>query len=68
MVRAFVPQSFPGHVETNTDHPPQNNENTNPVPPPIENELHEETAGVFGNLIYDETGGGNDGRVKILGG
>lgn len=68
MVRAFVPQSFPGNIETNTNFPPQHESTIAPLPPVIDHELHEETLGVFGNIIYDETGGGNDGQVEISGG
>lgn len=36
-----------------------------PLPPGIDNELIEEVAGVFDNMIYNETGSGNDGQVQI---
>jgi len=35
------------------------------APPEFDNELIEEVATVFDNLIYDESGGGNDGFVLI---
>lgn len=39
---------------------------TGSPPPPKEFvELVEETTGVFENMIYNETGGGNDGNVII---
>lgn len=36
-----------------------------PPPPTADFEVIEEVATVFDNLIYNETGGGNDGQVVI---
>ncbi len=36
-----------------------------PLPPGFDDELIEEVAGVFDNMIYNETGSGNDGKVLI---
>lgn len=40
---------------------------TSPAPPPavLDFELVEETVGVFQNLIYNESGGGNDGQIVV---
>lgn len=62
MVRAYLPQSFPNDLETNTDYPPQGSE-FGAAPSIGSNELHEETGGVFGNLIYNN--GSESGNVKI---
>lgn len=68
LVRVFLPQVFPRSISTNTNNAPQG-ENVSPVIPPIiDKEVIEESLGVFDNMIYNETGGGNDGRVNILGG
>lgn len=68
MVRAYLPQLFPNNIESNTTNPPQGSIEIPPIPPTIDKEVVEEVATVFDNLIYNETGGGNDGRVDILGG
>jgi hypothetical protein len=62
MVRAYFPQSFPNDLETNTDYPPQGSE-IGGGPTSVDNELHEESGGVFGNLIYND--GSESGNVKI---
>jgi hypothetical protein len=66
LVRAFFPQTFPGHVETNTNFPPQSTLGVTTPPPTIGSELVEEVATVFDNLIYDD--GTETGQVRILGG
>lgn len=68
MVRAFLPQSFPSNLETNTDRSPQGLGQIPPVPPTIDKELIEEVATVFDNLIYDIDGATDTGQVDILGG
>lgn len=46
---------------------PQNlfQDSTPPPPGIVDVEIIEETTGVFDKLIYDETGGGNDGFIAI---
>lgn len=70
MVRILFPQAFHGDIEYNTSFPPQSSMDIGAAPPPAEtfNELieevaltfdiclHEETLGVFGDMIIDETG------------
>ena len=39
-----------------------------PIPPPLNIptfEVAEQTAAVFDNIIYNESGGGNDGQVVV---
>lgn len=62
MVRAYFPQSFPNALVTNTNTPPQGSGIGGGVPV-TSNELHEESSGVFGNLIYND--GVETGNVKI---
>lgn len=45
--------------------PPQNVTGEAAPPTDIFVELHEETVGVFGNLIYDEDGVGSTGGVRV---
>jgi len=63
MVFAYLPQSFPNDLETNTNTPPQGTGAGEAPPPVTSNELHEESSGVFGNLIYND--GTESGNVKI---
>jgi len=36
-----------------------------PPPPVLDFEIIEEVASVFDNMIYNESGGGNDGQVVV---
>lgn len=38
---------------------------TPPAPPSFTFEVAEQTVGVFDNIIYNETGGGNDGQIVV---
>ncbi len=38
---------------------------TPPAPPTFTFEVAEQTVGVFDNIIYNETGGGNDGQLVV---
>ncbi len=41
---------------------------SDPTPPPpsaVDHELAEQVAAVFDNVIYNETGGGNDGQLVV---
>ncbi len=41
---------------------------SDPTPPPpsvVDHELAEQVASVFDDVIYNETGGGNDGQIAV---
>lgn len=40
-------------------------ESTPPAPPTFTFEVAEQTVGVFDNIIYNESGGGNDGQIVV---
>ncbi len=65
MVRAWFPQGRNKNLDTNSDYPPQNfMDGGGPLPPIGDDELIEETLGIFSHLLYDE-GAGSDGFVLI---
>jgi len=67
MVLFYSPQHFKSSIQTNTNYPPQSfllEAGVGP-PPSGDNELIEETGGIFSNLLYDQNGGAPDGFVII---
>lgn len=68
MVRAYLPQTFPRTISTNSNYPGQGEKDFPSIPPAIEKELVEETLGVFDNMIFDIDGATDTGQVNILGG
>lgn len=46
--------------------PPQSLLTVAPPPPLFDFEVIEEVATVFDNMIYNESGGGNDGQVAVI--
>ncbi len=55
MVRAFLPQSGNLSIISNTNYSPQDfTSSTGGISPGVDSELHEETPGVFGAMIFDD--------------
>ena len=58
MVRAFLPQSFPGNLDTNTNFPPQSSIPAGGGVITFDDELIEEVATFFDKLLHNDAGGG----------
>lgn len=65
MVTSGSPQGKNQSLVANTNNPPQNSSfGPGGVSPGVDSELHEETAGVFGGMVFDD--GVETGNVLVM--
>lgn len=65
MVRAFLPQSFPNSLITNTNDPPQRGSPGIPFPPIIDDETFDNTNDGQGTITFDNATQGT-GNVTVV--
>lgn len=64
MVRAYLPQAFPGGLVSNTNDPPQRGTPAIPFPPIIENETFDNVPDGQGIVTFDNVSQGT-GNVTV---